>query len=41
MDFEVIMLDEACKTVQAREQKKYDDIEHHIETLKLKQAKIL
>ena len=40
MEFEVIMLEEAGKNVQAREQKKCDDVENHIETLKLKQEKI-
>ena len=40
MEFEVIMLEEAGKSVQAREKKRCDDVENHIETLKLKQEKI-
>ena len=34
------MLDEAGRTEEAREQQKRDDVEHKIETLKLKQEKI-
>ena len=40
LDFEVIMLEDAAKTIKAREQQKYEDVEHKIETLKLKQEKI-
>ena len=36
LEFEVIMLDEAGKTEEAREKQKRDDVEHKIETLKLK-----
>ena len=34
------MLEEAKKTISARENKKYEDVEHKIDTLKLKQEKI-
>ena len=34
------MLEEAAKTVQAKEEIKREDIKHKIETLKLKQEKI-
>ena len=40
MEFEVIMLEEAAKTEQAREKQRCADVEHKIETLKLKQDKI-
>ena len=39
-EFEVIMLEEASKTVQAKEEMKREDVKHKIETLKLKQEKI-
>ena len=35
------MLDEAGKTEEARELQKREDVEHKIETLKLKQQKIM
>ena len=34
------MLEEAAKSIRAREKQKYEDMEHKIETLKLKQEKI-
>ena len=40
MEFEIIMLDEAAKTEQAREKQRRADVDHKIETLKLKQEKI-
>ena len=40
-EFEVIMLEEAGKNVQAKEKKRCDDVENHIETIKLKQEKIM
>jgi len=40
MEFEIIMLEEAGKGVQAREKLRCDDVENHIESLKLKQEKI-
>jgi len=39
-EFEVIMLKDAAKSEHERHKKKYADIEHKIETLKLKQQKI-
>ena len=41
LEFEIIMLDEAGKTEEARELQKREDVEHKIETLKLKQQKIM
>ena len=35
------MLEEAGKNVQAKEKKRCDDVENHIETIKLKQEKIM
>ena len=40
LEFEVIMLEEANKTEQGRNEQKYEDMEHKIETLKLNQEKI-
>ena len=39
-EFEVIMLKDAARSEQERHKKKCADIEHKIETLKLKQQKI-
>lgn len=36
-DFEVIMLEEAAKTIDQQEKQKYEAVEHKIETLKLNQ----
>ena len=40
MEFEVIMLEEAAKTEQMRAKQRVADVEHRIETVKLKQEKI-
>lgn len=40
MEFEIMMLEEAAKTEQAREKQRRADVEHKIETLKLNQEKI-
>ena len=36
LEFELIMLEEVSKDEQARDQQKCEDVEHKIETLKLK-----
>ena len=40
MEFEVIMLEEAARTEESRAKQRVADVEHRIETVKLKQDKI-
>ena len=40
MECELLMLDEVSKNAQERQLQKCEDVEHKIETLKLKQEKI-